>query len=395
MSLGRHSACAYLSPSIVTKCEGLPSGAASDRNALTIGNIGSRLKPRTPSPANNQRSEGDYCYIYDALEGEVKRRPSNLVRAAGCAYAMASAGRVVPAELSHRVRVSAKRAIEALVHRAVRWGDEGLMIAEAAEGRLWGKLGSVALTAVALLELDDAGFHPHVLMALLSTLKRSQRSDGYFECFLGTDKASDSVINFYPGDALLALAISAARGDEEALASCRRAFGPYRRHFLSTPASAFVGWQVDVWSRLALLTQSEKYADFAFAQLDWLLQFQLREGPYVGGFSLPGKRVNASSCVYTEAMIRGALLARALDISQLQDKYARASMAGLRFCTQLQIDASVASILPDGSRALGGVTGGLQSFVVRSDNVQHSITMAQVALENMAALAHTCVLATT
>jgi hypothetical protein len=330
---------------------------------------------------NNQSADGNYCYIYQALEGEGQYRKQNMVRASGCAYAMTTSARVVSPELSPRVLSSSRRAIGAVLKRTEKWGEEGLIVREDGGEAIWGKLGSGALAAVAILELDDPTFHPDALRALLQALKKAQRSDGLFDCFFGIDRPTDSVVNYYPGEALLALAISGSRGDVDALECCRRAFLPYRQHFRKAPSSAFVGWHVDVWSRLALTLHDGEYASFVFEQLDWLLAFQRCEGDDAGGFALEGKSPGVSSTVYTEAAIRGAALAHALGLHDRCRTYAEAGRFGLLFCARLQLNAALYGILPNPQRALGGVTGNLRTFQVRADNVQHMMTMAQTALE--------------
>jgi len=330
---------------------------------------------------NNQNAGGDYCYIYQALEGKGHQRKQNLVRASGCAYAMTTSARVVSPELSPRVISSSRRAILAVLRRTEKWGDDGLIVREDDAEVIWGKLGSGALAAVAMLELDDPVFHPDALKALLLALKGAQRANGLFDCFFGIDRSPDSVINYYPGEALLALAISGSKGDADALECCRRAFLPYRQHFRNAPSSAFVGWHVDVWSRLARVLHDGEYISFVFEQLDWLLAFQCREGDNVGGFAFDDKPPGVSSTVYTEATIRGAALAHALGLQDRCHTYAKAGRFGLLFCARLQLNASSSGILPNPQRALGGVTGNLRTFQVRADNVQHMMTMAQTALE--------------
>jgi hypothetical protein len=335
---------------------------------------------------NNQLASGDYCYIYQALDGEGAQSKPNSVRASGCAYAVASALRVVPTDMAADASRSARRAVRAILERTGRWVDDSLIVREGRGDHLWGKLGSTALLAVALLELDDPSFHPNALAALIRALKAAQGLDGSFDCFPGTSRPAGPVVNFYPGEALLALAITGARGDPEALECCKRAFEPYKAHFRESPSSAFVGWHADVWSRLSLTIGSEEYAAFVFEQLDWLLPFQSHSGPEHGAFLFDDRPGNVSSTVYTEAMIRGADLAYKLGHDDRSRRYSIASAAGLKFCARLQLDSSSKISLPNGHRAIGGVTSNLRTFQVRADNVQHMMTMAQAALERPACL---------
>jgi hypothetical protein len=331
---------------------------------------------------NNQRSSGDYCYLYDAMRGEGRQSRGNTVRSSGCAYAMAKAVRAVRSELRDNVLGSARRAITAILARTAPWSVSELIVRERLDGgKPWGKLGSTALAAVALLELEDPEFYPDALEGLLAALKRAQGRDGFFDCFPGAKRAFGTTVNYYPGEALLALAMSASRGDIQALECCRRAFLPYRRHFLSAPGGAFLGWHVDVWSRVAMLTGNEAYAEFVFEQLDWIAPFQTESGLRKGGFSFDRTEGGVASTVYTEAMIRGAHLAHIMGMGERAKRYAASSLAGLQFCTRLQLTPDSTVAFPELRRMTGGVTSNFRSFLVRADNVQHMMTMAQAAIE--------------
>ena len=328
---------------------------------------------------SNQRADGSYCYLYDALENKGGNHKANTVRAAGCAYAMARAQQFVSGELEPGVTRSANRAIKALISRTAPWSGAGLIVYEEGDGELWGKLGSTALTAVALLVQGDDVHRSNVLPSLIHSLRSAQGSDGMFECYFGRNIDPGKAIDFFPGEALLALAISGEQGDEESFASCKRAFCGYRNHFRSSPSSAFVGWHVDVWSRLTRSLKMEEYAEFVFEQLDWILPYQLVshiEAPLHGGFAIDGKRPNVSSTVYTEAAIRGAALAKDLGFTERWRRYAASAQAGLQFCMQLQLTASEYSFFRHPHRALGGITSNLCSFEIRADHVQHMLTMA-------------------
>jgi hypothetical protein len=158
----------------------------------------------------------------------------------------------------------------------------------------------------------------------------AQKSDGRFVSHFSETVEFERVANYYSGQALLVLTLEAERGNAEALGKCRRAFQPYMLLFRVAPTSAFVGWHVDVWSRLALLAGDHDYANFVFEQVDWLLQFQLsnhRDTRWVGGFSQFGNAPQFSTIVFLEATVRALRLALK---SEIRDEYENISMPLMR-----------------------------------------------------------------
>jgi AMMECR1 domain-containing protein len=337
---------------------------------------------------NSQTATGMYAYEYSAVFDQ-DRGGGNLVRSAGCTYAMALAASVAASrERQDRWRHSAARSADALLDRAVGFGDGWLIPEPDAPPEGGGKLGTVALLAVALSCPSLRATYPRERQRLLTTIGEAQRADGTFLCRLGGGKERARHVDFYPGQALLALALSSQSGDTWALERCRRAFRPCREHFRRQPNSAFVLWQADAWSRIALIEDNEAMADFVFELIDWLLPFQVgREGPepYRGGFltnaSAHASCVAASSFVYTEAISRGAKLALQRRDLTRWTRYRTAVLDGLRFCSRLLIGGEHWPFLPHPARALGGVRASMSSFEVRCDNLQHMITCALSVLE--------------
>jgi hypothetical protein len=278
-------------------------------------------------------------------------------------------------------RASAERSLNALLARA-GWADNFLVISEgAAAGRVWGKLGTVALLAVALSQSSMCSdIHADTLTQLLRTVASAQQLDGTFRCCIGRDDEQQVGQEFYPGQALLALAANTAR-DTSAIDRCLRAFWPYRAHFRAKPNTGFVLWHVDAWSRLALLTRDGHVIEFVFELVDWILQFQHGRNSHElfrGGFrDTPG----VSSCVFGEAVVRALALAHAVGDRARVERYRVAVIAALSFCSRLRIGPDQRPFLPDPDRADGGVTTNLSTLMVRCDHVQHLMTFAAAALD--------------
>lgn len=331
----------------------------------------------------NQYTDGSFCYLYRPFSDSAKRRATNPVRGSGCAYAMAEAASSPHLGYDPNTKRSAKRAIAAVLRRSIQLETGGSYIADGHAETASGKLGTTALALLALLTPEFRVSHKHEIDKLLIGIKSAQMNNGLFEGGFGQRDTSDSEINFFPGQALLALVKRAEQGDDSCRDIYRRSFVPHRDHFRKSPATAFVGWQADVWTRAALLDSNHEYAEFVFEQIDWLLQFQLHpDSDHLssGGFSWNGKPPQYSSIVYTEAVARGVDLAYRLGDSRWT-RYKEGFQAGIRFCSRLRLTEEQSIFFPHPTRAIGGMALSLSDFEVRSDVVQHTITLALAVLE--------------
>ena len=183
---------------------------------------------------------------------------------------------------------------------------------------------------------------------------------------------------------LLTLVQRAAKGDGDALVRVERAFLPYREQFAKAPTTAFVGWHADVWTRMAALTGKDEYADFAFVQVDWLLQIQVlasRQPIYVGGFSAKGGLPKYSSVVFLEAVVRAYKLADQLGLRERAFRYRQAVVRGLKFCRLLRLGESRADWFPNPERSRGGIGLSPLDLRVRCDVPQHFLTLCCLLLE--------------
>jgi hypothetical protein len=303
----------------------------------------------------------------------------------GCAYALAAAASVLGDEDIPYTRI-AKRCCEGILNRIVYENDEVAYIADPVDDEQeGGRLGTTALLLIALLHLHRAtGCYESEIRALLNGIRSAQEQSGMFRCCFGNLPASKSSIDFFPGQALLALVIGTEWGFDTCRDAYRKAFKSHRDHFRCAPTTAFVGWHAEVWSRAAKLEDQMEYAQFAFEQVDWLLQFQLvtdKESIYYGGFERNNSRPNSSSIVFTEAVVRAASLAHSVGDLERFERYRAAFEKGLQFCSRLRLTKAQSAFFASPERAIGGVVRGITNFEVRADVVQHMITLC-VALQN-------------
>lgn len=138
-----------------------------------------------------------------------------------------------------------------------------------------------AFMMLALLESDVPGREPKI-RALAEGILRQQREDGSYRIYFGD--ADDEGLEFYPGEAMLALMQAYSFTHEPRyLTSVERGFRYYREQF---PANAvapdllvfYANWQSQYAARLHSQTQSEELEsairDYAFALHDQVLLTQ-------------------------------------------------------------------------------------------------------------------------
>jgi hypothetical protein len=329
----------------------------------------------------NQKADGSLTYLYYPLRNQVSPKAINIVRASGCLFALSQALEFSASAQLPTITDTALRLAQNLAGQTVGWKD-GCSILVDKSSAAAPKLGATALYAAALSQsmLRSAFVSTHG--ELMNSLRAAQLSSGRFITNFGSEIESEKQVEFYSGQALLALSLSASEGDVEAREMCITAFKPYRDHFKIKPTTAFVGWHIDAWARLFMQTQNEEYATFSFDQCDWLLQFQVKEGStdYLGGFSRNGKSPNYSSIVFVEAVLAALHLAWHLGDVDRISRYSYAARIGLLFCARLRLADVPNAFFPDPVRCAGGVSIGLIRKTVRCDIVQHFISMAISAI---------------
>jgi hypothetical protein len=239
-------------------------------------------------------------------------------------------------------------------------------------------VGATALLAAALGSLILQKEFATEYQQLYRSIVSAQKPDGRFVTHFGETEENERTANYYSGEALLVLALEAERGNKDALQMCLRAFEPYVKQFRSSPTSAFVGWHVNIWSRIAILTGEHAYAAFAFEQIDWLLPMQItsnRDVRWVGGFSQSGATPQFSTVVFLEAVARALNLAIQIGDTDRIEKYRASLQSGLHFCKLLMLEETQSTLLANPARCKGGIAFGLIDRRVRCDAVQHFITL--------------------
>jgi AMMECR1 domain-containing protein len=374
----------------------------------TLAEIRARLDMACNRLVSSQLPSGLYLYKYNPFRRRSQgsemntarekdaAREMNTVRQAGCTYAVAAAAARGPDEARRRALAdSAAASVGFLLQFAEHpQGGQCRFMAPDDEMGRQGALGTVALTLLALQYEPLASTFADLRNVLTDTVVAAQEGDGCFRCDLvSTGTGHDSPRqDFYPGEALIALAHEAERGRTDCAEAVTRALGWYREHFHRAPATGFVLWQVDAWCRAHNLARNGAIknleprvcADFVFEMVDWLLQFQLppeaKPPDFAGGFFVDGPP-GFSTSTYVEAVLRAYELARSLGKAARAQRYRSAAVRGLRFLFRLQIVPEMAPLFREPALAVGATTASLVDFHIRSDFDQHTITSLLAALE--------------
>jgi AMMECR1 domain-containing protein len=354
----------------------------------------------------SQDATGRAAYLYDPVIDEFVGKKKNLIRSAGCLFGLSQvleSDHPMARDAGFRACVikmarglldlttvtngglrilqeeeSASPSEEQTAPAGAREGEDETQSMPAGTP----PIGATALLAAALSGDTLRKEFAESYRQLYSSIVSAQKPDGRFITHFGETHEDERAANFYPGEALLVLAEEAERNNTEALFLCKHAFDAYALQFRSAPTSAFVVWHSNVWSRIAFFTREQVYADFVFEQADWLLKLQLqshRDPRWIGGFSQFNAAPQVYSIAFTEAIVRALTLAVKVGDRDRTTRYAESVRSGLRFCKQLKIEETQASLLANPSRCRGGIAFGLTDRRVRCDSVQHFITLCLAA----------------
>jgi AMMECR1 domain-containing protein len=346
-----------------------------------------------------QTAEGYYLYKFHPFTNRETLGPGNLVRQAGCAYALAQMADSAEDQQRRAALVSsASKAIDALLSRIVEVAGSLFITDLPKEGApVRGKLGTLALTLAAIQSPSLAGRYQPERQRLAETVMSWQRPDGSFRCRTDSISVTDdrTAQDYFPGEALTALAVEVRAGSREALHAMAAALPWYQARFRAQPNTAFVPWQIEAWRRYAEWAMSAEVpvvpdagtcSEFVFEMADWMLQLQISSAAVhpdlTGGYARSDGKPNASTATYTQAIIGAFSLARRLADGARAGLYRTASVLGLDFVRRLQIMPETAVLFSDPIRTVGGTTASLSDMTLRCDHDQHALTAYLAALDD-------------
>ena len=338
-----------------------------------------------------QNSDGTFLYKYDPSQGIKVPAYYNVVRHAGCAYALAWALTRNETKSEEGLERAARLAIAYLVSLLKEYGS-GLYVME--YGGDVGNLGATALLSCAISFEPFRDEYAKLYLILRSALMSAQRDDGSFVCRFDVplslpEKGQD----YYPGQAILALArYLELRLDCSMMpVLIRHAYEHHRRRFQLAPNTGMVLWHVDAWTRIHNISETNPafsrpsdYLEFALELVEWTLPYQLRahatSDQLAGGFCF-GLEPGIATAVYVEALLR---VYQTLGFERAETRgrdYMTHIQSGLDFITRLHISAD--NLDSDVLHwTLGGTPTSFSRLQFRMDHDQHVLTMCLAAMES-------------
>lgn len=314
----------------------------------------------------HQQDDGNLYSSYQPFQNRLYEG-IDLPRLTHGAWVLARAARVLGGD-------DLKRAADSAINRVLK-------TARASEAGLWLETGddipSVSEVSFLLLALSNlANGDPRRLMiaSLSETLVRmAALPHGRIATHRDPTASTDAFQDYFPGQALLALAAAAehtsATIDQNQL---RSSFLYYRHRFRYQRHFGQVAWLMQAFSKWWQVTHEAQFAAFVFEVGDWLLQYQqAKTGAFINDHQsdTPGY----TTAVYLEGMGAAVHLAASLDNHERHRKYSESFLQGFGFLDQLIIQSRDESLLPNPELALGGLRQGLYFSLVRTDFVQHSL----------------------
>ena len=324
-----------------------------------------------------QEPNGRFNYWYNPETNEFSRKhEDNFLRQAGTNYALLSSFEVLGD--STLLQTSNKNLNYLNKYLINKSSDSSYY-----QFRRKVKLGGIALPMLVMLKLKlitgDTIFD-HQLKALANMVLHLQEKYGTGQ-FKSTyvyngnydyEARTGWESNIYPGEAMLALAeMYRVFGDSKYLGALDHAYQYYSRegrwrHF------SFMPWATIAMSKIAMVTNDDQYAAFAYQMTDRMLYWQnIDDDSYLGSlFGVP----TVFTSTWMEGVGAALMLARKMGDSQREKTYFNRLMISFQWLLQLQYSKS--DLVANGYKeeALGGFRRSLIEPEIRIDNTQHAIS---------------------
>jgi hypothetical protein len=254
------------------------------------------------------------------------------------------------------------------------------------------KLGGQALAVVALLErrrvTGDASRDPLIddLATFLLSMERPTPSGAYWNSFVDGERLPEPDSDYYPGEALLALArLAAAFPARSDYAEAAQRAAHYLVHVRDgdLPALGVVP-RDDHWLTIALNDLDRLDPDDGYAAVVRLQGERMRAGQYTaadGRADLVGASGAQDPVNYTSTATKGEAFVAAWSLAErrrdpvLADAMADAARATAQFAMRVQFGERAASRFPAPAHAVGAWPTGPDSDDVRMDFVQHNASL--------------------
>lgn len=235
-------------------------------------------------------------------------------------------------------------------------------------------LGTNAFLILSLLQIPDYPSQETLMDQYVRGILSLQKEDGSFRTYFKSNRTTG--VNYYPGEAMLALMHSYMHTHNETLLQAvQRGFVYYRDYWRSNHSTAFVPWHTQADTLLFNVTHDLDVAAFIFEMNDWLIDsYQIQTSPFkdeLGGF--PQYFPTFTTSVFLEGISEAYTVALMVNDSDHVEKYSTSLRNGTRFILQTQWTHQNAFYVEDKSKTIGGFKTSLTDTSIRIDNTQHAV----------------------
>lgn len=254
--------------------------------------------------------------------------------------------------------------------KGVRESELGIWL----EGEAVPSISELSFLLLALCQLPEDEGHRALCSKLASKLWSSIDAHGRISTHSKPINGLDAYQDYFPGQALLALATAHQSGVTAIIESkLDKAFRYYRHRYRYGRNFGQVSWLMQAFGKWWDATGNRMFADFVFEIGDWVLQYQQEKtGAFINDhqFDTPGY----TTALYLEGIAVGLRLAALLGDENRSQRYRKSLARGFKFLDRLVIQQRDASVLPNAEFAIGGLRQSLYASEIRVDFVQHSLS---------------------
>lgn len=322
-----------------------------------------------------QTADGVFAYEYLPGRGIYRGDDQNWVRQAATTWSMAVHARCREDAESAEALDRAIGAFRKMIRPLSALTDATFLATPDGEN----SLGTTALVCLAMIDGPDPRRYADLRLPLLNGLAAMQELDGSFRTNY-PPAPSNSTQDYYPGEALLAIARQyALDADPRWRTVCDKSFPFFRTYFRRKQPAAFIPWQAQAWGQLARATRRQEYADFVYEMTDHLAGTQMTHPRpmmpiYLGGFDVYGSgRPGVSSAVYLEGVVDALRTAESLGDRARADRYRQVVTNAARFVLQLHFREEECYYVTTPRDVVGAVRNSPTDPSLRIDHVQHSL----------------------
>ncbi|HWX41455.1 MAG TPA: AMMECR1 domain-containing protein [Blastocatellia bacterium] len=319
-----------------------------------------------------QKPDGTFYLRYEPFQNRLYDGTS-LPWLAHAAWVLARAHNMLG---GNKLRSASNKAISYLLNTAVT-AEDGLWL----QGKDASTIAELSFLLLALCERSKSRprtDHARALAAsqIAETLWSAVDNHGLIATHRLPTESPDAYQDYFPGQALLALAAAGqARGEvaDGRLEKLYRAFRYYRHRFRYKRHFGQVSWLMQAFALWWQVTGDRLFADLVFEIGDWITLYQVEKtGAFINDHQsdTPGY----TTALYLEG-ITSALGVTALNGDRERyDRYLNCCARAYRFLDRLVIQERDSAILPNPEFAYGGLRQSIHRSEVRIDFVQHSLS---------------------